>query len=181
LRFPGQYHDQETGWDYNYFRYYDPETGRYAAPDPLGLVPSVNAVSYVPNPTRQIDPLGLQGCTVSGDEAKQQALADAGVPPGSEPLETRLTPSTTGGGKQIMDENHQPVYFPEEVYLNDQGDLIVFQDHYTGHQFGAEGGVGDQPPHVHVRPYEDPRNGQVPGAQEHYYYDPNLGRPTPAE
>jgi RHS repeat-associated protein len=177
LRFPGQYHDPETGWHYNYFRYYDPETGRYASPDPLGLAPSVNPGAYVPNPTRQIDPLGLQSCGVSGDEAKQQALADADVPPGSEPLETRLVPATNNRGKQIMDENWEPVYFPEEVYLNNRGEAIVFQDHYTGHQFG-EGGVGDQPPHAHVRPSDNTRNGQVPGAQEHYYYDPSLGRPT---
>ncbi|HWO63660.1 MAG TPA: HNH/endonuclease VII fold putative polymorphic toxin, partial [Umezawaea sp.] len=130
--------------------------------------------------TRQIDPLGLQGCDVSGDEAKQQALADAGVPPGSEPLDSRMVPSTTPSGRQILDENYQPVYFPEEIYLNNRDELIAFQDHYTGHQFG-EGGVGDQPPHVHVRPYENTRNGQVPGAQEHYYYNPSLGRPTPAQ
>ncbi|MBW1717784.1 MAG: RHS repeat protein, partial [Deltaproteobacteria bacterium] len=29
LRFPGQYYDGETGLHYNYFRYYDPRTGRY--------------------------------------------------------------------------------------------------------------------------------------------------------
>ncbi|MGP3775624.1 HNH/endonuclease VII fold putative polymorphic toxin [Streptomyces sp. SDT5-1] len=25
--------------------------------------------------------------------------------------------------------------------------------------------------HVHVRPIDDTRNGQIPGAEEHYYYD----------
>jgi uncharacterized protein RhaS with RHS repeats len=30
LRFPGQYQDAETGLHYNYFRYYDPATARYA-------------------------------------------------------------------------------------------------------------------------------------------------------
>ena len=29
VRFPGQYYDQETNLHYNYFRYYDPTTGRY--------------------------------------------------------------------------------------------------------------------------------------------------------
>jgi RHS repeat-associated protein len=29
LRFPGQYFDAETGLHYNYFRDYDPATGRY--------------------------------------------------------------------------------------------------------------------------------------------------------
>lgn len=59
LRFPGQYADTETGWHYNYFRHYDPATGRYATPDPLGLWADPNPAAYVPNPTAQVDPLGL--------------------------------------------------------------------------------------------------------------------------
>lgn len=39
LRFPGQYHDPETGLHHNYFRTYDPETARYLTGDPLGLSP----------------------------------------------------------------------------------------------------------------------------------------------
>jgi RHS repeat-associated protein len=37
LRFPGQYFDSETGLHYNYFRDYDPRTGRYIEPDPIGV------------------------------------------------------------------------------------------------------------------------------------------------
>lgn len=64
LRFPGQYYDPETGSHYNYRRYYDPATGRYQSPDPLGLAPGPNPQSYVANPNRWIDPLGLQSCAV---------------------------------------------------------------------------------------------------------------------
>lgn len=56
---PGQYRDEETGLDYNYFRYYDPETGRYLTGDPLGLEPAPNQYAYVINPLAWIDPLGL--------------------------------------------------------------------------------------------------------------------------
>ncbi|MEV6603178.1 RHS repeat-associated core domain-containing protein [Kutzneria sp. NPDC051319] len=59
LRFPGQYHDDETGLDYNYLRYYDPEQGRYLSPDPLGLAPAPNEYAYVDDPLVFIDPLGL--------------------------------------------------------------------------------------------------------------------------
>ena len=59
LRFPGQYHDSETGLHYNLYRYYDPETGRYLSHDPLGLDPAPDSFAYVTNPTGWIDPLGL--------------------------------------------------------------------------------------------------------------------------
>ncbi|ANP52020.1 RHS repeat-associated protein [Streptomyces griseochromogenes] len=62
LRFPGQYADPETGLHYNYFRHYDPETARYASPDPLGLGPGPNPVAYVTNPQTELDPLGLAPC-----------------------------------------------------------------------------------------------------------------------
>lgn len=59
LRFPGQYHDPETGLHYNYARYYDPATGHYLSPDPLGLAPAPSPRAYVGNPWDQTDPLGL--------------------------------------------------------------------------------------------------------------------------
>jgi RHS repeat-associated protein len=59
LRFPGQYHDTETGLHYNLYRYYDPETAAYLTPDPLGLAPAPNDHAYVPNPLTVSDPLGL--------------------------------------------------------------------------------------------------------------------------
>ncbi|HHM9570774.1 TPA: RHS repeat domain-containing protein, partial [Pseudomonas aeruginosa] len=42
LRFPGQYYDAESGLRYNYFRDYDPETGRYVESDPVETLRKLN-------------------------------------------------------------------------------------------------------------------------------------------
>ncbi|MEW2522923.1 DUF6531 domain-containing protein [Actinacidiphila alni] len=181
LRFPGQYFDAETGLHYNLFRFYAPETAAYISPDPLGLAPAPNHHAYVLNPLAWIDPLGL----ACGDpvpsymDQKAKALRDAGVPEGQEPLEVRYVYSTGPswqGSPKLFDANHQPIMFREEDHLTDSGDLVTFQDHWTGHR--EPGDPGHQPPHVHVRPHENPRNGQLPGVEEHYYYDPALGKPA---
>ncbi|MGH3693492.1 MAG: RHS repeat-associated core domain-containing protein [Pseudonocardiaceae bacterium] len=61
LRFPGQYHDPETGLNYNYHRYYDPVSSRYHGSDPIGLEGGFNPHGYVSNPITWLDPLGLIG------------------------------------------------------------------------------------------------------------------------
>ncbi|MGY5080158.1 putative T7SS-secreted protein [Streptomyces nigrescens] len=66
LRFPGQIFDTETQLHYNYFRHYDPTTARYFTPDPIGLTPAPNPVTYAHNPTGIIDPLGLTPCVPEG-------------------------------------------------------------------------------------------------------------------
>ncbi|MGB5056577.1 MAG: RHS repeat-associated core domain-containing protein [Nitrospirales bacterium] len=59
-RFPGKYADAETGYSYNYFRDYDPTTGRYIQNDPVDTQDGLNRYAYVGNsPTRFVDRLGL--------------------------------------------------------------------------------------------------------------------------
>ena len=59
IRFQGQWHDHETGQYYNRFRTYDPLTGQYVSPDPIGLTGGLRTSGYVDNPLMAIDQLGL--------------------------------------------------------------------------------------------------------------------------
>ena len=69
LRFPGQYYDVETELHYNYFRDYDPETGRYIQSDPIGLNGGINTYIYGKmNPLKHIDPTGQSPLLVMGAE-----------------------------------------------------------------------------------------------------------------
>jgi RHS repeat-associated protein len=72
FRAPGQFADDEIGLHYNRYRYYDPETGHYISPDPIGTSGGTNLYGYGPNPIGWFDPLGWQG---------HQAIAAATAPP----------------------------------------------------------------------------------------------------
>jgi RHS repeat-associated protein len=115
LRFPGQYADDETGLHYNHHRYYDPVTGRYLSPDPLGLLPAPNPHAYIDNPCILADPLGLageSGCPQGGGNDAQQMIGARG---------TRVTSKTLlENDKFHIDvENPDPGGRPGQLHLQD--------------------------------------------------------------
>ena len=60
LRFPGQYADQETGYNHNGFRTYAADLGRYLQSDPIGLAGGLNPYAYaMNNPLARFDRTGL--------------------------------------------------------------------------------------------------------------------------
>ncbi|QHE97013.1 RHS repeat protein [Pseudomonas syringae pv. maculicola str. ES4326] len=66
LRFPGQIYDAQTQLSYNYYRDYNPDTGRYVQSDPIGLGGGLNTYAYVnANPLAYSDPYGLASITIS--------------------------------------------------------------------------------------------------------------------
>ncbi|KAF1720771.1 hypothetical protein CSC75_09710 [Pseudoxanthomonas wuyuanensis] len=60
MRFPGQRFDAVSGLNYNYFRDYEPGSGRYAQSDPIGLGGGPNTYAYSNSmPTGAFDEKGL--------------------------------------------------------------------------------------------------------------------------
>ena len=60
FRLQNQYADRETGLHYNFFRYYEPDAGRFVSQDPIGLLGDENFYTFSPNVQEWIDPLGLK-------------------------------------------------------------------------------------------------------------------------
>lgn len=89
LRFPGQYQDEETGWHYNRYRYYQPQTGRYTTPDPLGLAPAPNPYTYPRNPASETDPLGLMPCEPIAGQHTANAASEVAPVNGRMPINSQ--------------------------------------------------------------------------------------------
>ncbi len=71
---PGQYYDSETRLHYNWHRYYDPETGRYLTPNPIGLAGGINPFVYSLNdPVNLVDPDGLAPQLYTNEEIINQS------------------------------------------------------------------------------------------------------------
>lgn len=79
LRFPGQAFDSETGLHYNYFRDYDPGSGRYIESDPIGLAGGINTYGYtLQNPLSFIDTTGLD-VTISFNGSAAAGAGHVGI------------------------------------------------------------------------------------------------------
>ena len=149
IRFQGQYHDHETGQNYNRHRYYDPPGGRFVSKDPISYAGGLNLYAYAPNPVEWIDALGLQNEAlplgseknpfVTSRAARREAMRQARIPTSQQPIsqsknnsgwEYRYETPQPGGGKglasvqqQTMDVSHpdQPHWEAGKVKLDDDG------------------------------------------------------------
>ena len=65
FRLQNQYADRETGLHYNFFRYYEPDAGRFVNQDPIGLKGGDNLYQFAPNTQVWVDWLGLAGVNMN--------------------------------------------------------------------------------------------------------------------
>ena len=165
LRFPGQYEDAETGLHYNYFRYYDPRTGRYTSPDPVGLSGGPDPAAYVSNPTVWTDPLGLTPCkadfivgsdgtTVPVSQSRMRTGLDAAADNAAETGVTRFPTKSAGVGYELPDGTRVRLMEPTPYagrrasFENANGQPI---DPFTGRQPIPPKGVTGKAHQTYVR------------------------------
>jgi RHS repeat-associated protein len=111
LRFPGHYHDPETGLHYNRFRYYDPALGRYLQSDPWGITGGYNLYAYRPNPLQKVDVRGLgeendPACQPKHDEESTTPPSPPGPAPANQEAPAARQPLSREEGQRIVDAMH---------------------------------------------------------------------------
>jgi RHS repeat-associated protein len=134
---PGQYIDTETGLAYNFFRYYDPDDGRYITHDPIQLEGGTNVYHYPEDPLAWVDPLGLNKCGAEG----RQRLREMGL----EGVE--LAGSSFNRGKKQLEAAGFTLVRTTRTGRR------VFENPETGAVVNFDSGgalVGNQKPHWHI-------------------------------
>ncbi|MBS2545380.1 hypothetical protein KGQ19_00710 [Catenulispora sp. NL8] len=166
-RFPGQYHDDETGLHYNLYRYYNPDTAAYLTPDPLGLDPAPNDHAYVPNPLTWIDPLGL-ACGEDGE-------GDVADGPSED---------MTQVGRWMSPEEHQSMIDTGKVQAGSEGTSTYVASPADPAAYYRQAAPGTRyvefdVPTSSLKPAGEPGWAQIPGPKHPIYAKLNAKRGLP--
>jgi uncharacterized protein RhaS with RHS repeats len=103
------------GFLYNYFRDYNPKTGKYIESDPIGLKGGINTYSYVGNsPSNRSDPLGLfDGSTFFSAARTTATSAGVGALGSLGAFFAAMAPTSAGEGSDIVPS--RDIWWPEKT------------------------------------------------------------------
>jgi RHS repeat-associated protein len=185
LRFPGHYHDRETGLHYNRFRYYTPELGRYLQSDPLGIAAAVNLYAYADNPLVEVDVRGLKSgaasCGGNGEDGKKKKKQNSDGPedgPNTEgPPRVHIERRRKGeNARDAAERKAREIRTDRPDPQNQPTVVTVVRDKKTGKTYTAESGrrTGGPP----LRPEDQHHNTTMPSRSEEPWPDPgSCGEP----
>jgi RHS repeat-associated protein len=132
LRFPGQYFQIETGFHYNHHRMYDPVTGRYTQPDPLGFIDGPSVYAYAKNsPFMYTDREGLAVCTYS--ITTHTLVCAPNGPPTSDKQPQQLGPDGVFSGYKACTNNSSCSNDPNDGPIP-PGNYNMNEDTRAGHE-----------------------------------------------
>ena len=114
FRLQNQYADRETGLHYNFFRYYEPEVGRFVNQDPIGLEGGSNLYRFAPNTVSWTDPFGLFSFagTISSPGGFGSSVATTGRQRAAAAIVASQSKSHTAVGRCNKDEKDPCLQFP---------------------------------------------------------------------
>ena len=138
FRLQNQYADRETGLHYNFFRYYEPDAGRFVNQDPIRLEGGENLYAFAPNTQTWIDFLGLEKILTKGVIYRSGSNSNINLTP-------RPGKDTTTGLSASLDK--QPGKCQAIYVCKLQGS-------------GLEA-VNDHGRHVSIRPVNDPNKSKL--------------------
>jgi hypothetical protein len=102
---------------YNVHRWYQPGTGRYTLPDPIGLLGGINLYGYVEqNPVMAMDPLGLATMGIGGRVINWSnccVLVSENAPVRGQ-QQFQVEPDSSSGSRDV-----------DAIYFNDGGALKI--------------------------------------------------------
>ncbi|MBK8258048.1 MAG: RHS repeat protein [Polyangiaceae bacterium] len=193
FRMTGQLSDPETGLTWSLHRLFDPKTGRFLGPDPLGFAGGTDLYGFNGSPLRVMDPLGLAVCTSitrSHDDALADARQRAGLPRDSEPVDSFVkvpVEHPTGSPTDVVINNNMSAadirsklgaLGPAEVHLHptDPNQVVIVATHNAD---------PTRPPHTHAGtiPISEPTGtytvNKPAGGDHHIYYGPGSDPANP--
>jgi len=155
LRYPGQYFDAESETSYNYYRTYEPATGRYLQSDPIGLKGGISTYAYVRDqPLALSDNLGLAAgqyvflpggvYTTSqgpgsgqGSTYCQNGILVPYVPPSPDPLNEKC-------GILECERAHEESHIRDELSLNQAPCQNQANGTFVGFTYGSDLWISEQ-------------------------------------
>ena len=124
--------------DYNYFRDYDAQTGRYVESDPIGLKGGINTFGYAnASPVVWMDAFGLSSCKCTADpNSKEHQVTNTWYLAAFHDIKCNYNCTKADGSSQIVKGGHSEWYWPRTgARGEDSGVEGLCLGHYGKMQF----------------------------------------------